>query len=51
MGEGASSWASWLDGSVSFVLPERKVTKVSSVLRCLCNHVEVNFFLSYKCLV
>ncbi len=50
MGEGASSWA-FLVRWISSVLSERKVTKVSSVIRCLCNHVEVNVFLSYKCLV
>jgi hypothetical protein len=44
MGEGLLFGLSWLDGSVSTVLSERKVVKVSSVLRCLSNHVEVNFF-------
>jgi hypothetical protein len=44
MGEGLLLGLSWLDGSVSIVLRERKVVKVFSVLRCLCNHVEVNFF-------
>ncbi len=44
MGEGLLLGLSWWDGSVSSVLPERKVVKVSSVFRCLCNHVEVNFF-------
>ncbi len=44
MGEGLLLGLSWLDGSVSTVLPERKVVKVSSVLRCLFDHVEVNFF-------
>jgi hypothetical protein len=50
MGEGLLLGLSWLDGSVSSVLSERKVIKVSLVLRCLSNHVEVNIFLSYKCL-
>jgi hypothetical protein len=49
MGEGLLLGLSWLDRSVSTVLSERKVVKVSSILRCLSNHVEVNF--SYKCLV
>jgi hypothetical protein len=44
MGEGLLLGLSWLDGSVSTVFSERKVVKVSSVLRCLSNHVEVNFF-------
>jgi hypothetical protein len=44
MGEGLLLGLSWLDGSVSTVLSERKVVEVSSVLRCLSNHVEVNFF-------
>ncbi len=44
MGEGLLLGLSWLDGSVSTVLSERKVVKVFSVLRCLSNHVEVNFF-------
>jgi hypothetical protein len=44
MGEGLLFGLSWLDGSVSTVLSERKVVKVSSVFRCLSNHVEVNFF-------
>ena len=44
MGEGLLLGLSWLDESVSAVLSERKVVKVSSVLRCLSNHVEVNFF-------
>jgi hypothetical protein len=44
MGEGLLLGLSWLDGSVSLVLSERKVVKVSSVLRCFSNHVEVNFF-------
>jgi hypothetical protein len=44
MGEGLLLGLSWLDGSVSTVLSERKVVKVSSVLRYLSNHVEVNFF-------
>jgi hypothetical protein len=48
MGEGLLLGLSWLDGSVSAVLPERKVVKVPSILCCLSNHVEVNF-LSYKC--
>jgi hypothetical protein len=43
MGEGLLLGLSWLDGSVSAVLSERKVVTVSSVLRCLSNHVEVNF--------
>ncbi len=47
MGEGLLLGLSWLDGSVSSVLSERKV---SLVLRCSSNHVEVNIFLSYKCL-
>ncbi len=50
MGEGLLLGLSWIDGSVSTVLSERKVVKVSSILRCLSNHVEVTF-LSYKCLV
>ncbi len=33
------------------MLSERKVVKVSSILRCLSNHVEVNILLSCKCLV
>jgi hypothetical protein len=49
MGEGLLLGLSWLDGSVSTVLSERKVVKVPSVLRCLSNHVEVKI-LSYKCL-
>ena len=44
MGKGLLLGLSWLDGSVSTVLSERKVVKVSSILRCLSNHVEVNFF-------
>ncbi len=44
MGEGLLLGLSCLDGSVSTVLSERKVVKVSSVLRCLSSHVEVNFF-------
>ena len=44
MGEGLLFGLSWLDGSVSTLLSERKVVKVSSVLCCLSNHVEVNFF-------
>jgi hypothetical protein len=44
MGEGLLLGLSWLDGSVSAVLSERKVVKVSSILCCLPNHVEVNFF-------
>ena len=44
MGEGLLLGLSWLDRSVSAVLSERKVVKVSSVLRCLSNHVEVKFF-------
>ncbi len=44
MGEGLLLGLSRLDGSVSIVLSERKVVKVSSILRCLSNHVEVNFF-------
>ena len=40
-----------LDGSVSSVLSERKVIKVSLVLRCLSNHVEVNIFLLVSVLV
>ncbi len=44
MGEGLLLGLSWLDGSVSAVLSERKVVKVSSVIRCLSNHVEVKFF-------
>jgi hypothetical protein len=44
MGEGLLLGLSWLDGSVSTVLSERKVVKVSLILRCLSNHVEVNFF-------
>ncbi len=44
MGEGLLLGLSWLDGSVSPVLSERKVVKVSLVRRCLSNHVEVNFF-------
>jgi hypothetical protein len=44
MGEGLLLGLSWLDGSVSAVLSERKVVKVSSFLCCLSNHVEVNFF-------
>jgi hypothetical protein len=44
MGEGLLLGPSWLDGSVSAVLSERKVVKVSPVLRCLSNHVEVNIF-------
>jgi hypothetical protein len=50
MGEGLLFGLSWLDGLVSTVLSERKVVKVSSILRCLSNHVEVNF-LFCKCLV
>ncbi len=45
MGEGLFLGLSWLDGSVSSVLSERRVIKVSLVLRCLSNHVEVNIFL------
>jgi hypothetical protein len=44
MGEGLLLGLSWLDGSVSAVLSERKVVKVPSILCCLSNHVEVNFF-------
>ncbi len=44
MGEGLLLGLSWLDGSVSSLLSERKVVKVSSILCCLPNHVEVNFF-------
>jgi hypothetical protein len=44
MGEGLLLGLSWLDESVSAVLSERKVVKVSSILCCLSNHVEVNFF-------
>ena len=44
MGESLLLGLSWLDGSVSTVLSERKVVKVSSILCCLPNHVEVNFF-------
>ncbi len=44
MGEGLLLGLSWLDGSVSSVLSERKVLKVSSVFRCLSNHVEVISF-------
>jgi hypothetical protein len=44
MGEGLLLGLSWLGGSVSAVLPERKVVKVSSILCCSFNHVEVNFF-------
>jgi hypothetical protein len=44
MGEGLLLGLSWLDGSVSTALSERKVVKVSSIPRCLSNHVEVNFF-------
>ncbi len=44
MGEGLLLGLSWLDGSVSSVLSERKVIKVSLVLCCLSNHVEVIFF-------
>jgi hypothetical protein len=44
MGEGLLLGLSWLDGSVSNVLSERKVVKVSSIFHCLSNHVEVNFF-------
>ena len=51
MGEGLLLGLSRLDGSVSTVLSERKVVKVSSLLRCLSNHVEVNILLSCKCLV
>ena len=51
MGEGLFLGLSWLDGSVSSVLSERKVIKVSLVLRCLSNHVEVNIFLLVSVLV
>jgi hypothetical protein len=51
MGEGLLFGLSWLDGSVSSVLSERKVIKVSLVLRCLSNHVEVNIFLLVSVLV
>ncbi len=51
MGEGLLLGLSWLDVSVSTVLSKRKVVKVSSILRCLSNHVEVNILLSCKCLV
>ena len=51
MGEGLLLGLSWLDGSVSSVLSERKVIKVSLVLRCLSNHVEVNIFLLVSVLV
>ncbi len=44
MGEGLLRGLSWLDGSVSAVLSERKVVEVSLILRCSSNHVEVNFF-------
>jgi hypothetical protein len=44
MGKGLLLGLSWLDESVSAVLSERKVVKVSSVLCYLSNHVEVNFF-------
>ncbi len=44
MGEGLLLGLSWVDGSVSIVLSERKVVKFSSIFRCLPNHVEVNFF-------
>ncbi len=51
MGEGLLLELSWLDGSVSIVLPWRKVVEVSSLLRCLFNHVEArNFIVSYECL-
>jgi hypothetical protein len=45
MGEGLLLGLSWLDGSVSAVLSERKVVKISPVFRCLPNHVEVNIFI------
>jgi hypothetical protein len=51
MGEGLLLGLSWLGGSVSAVLPERKVVKVSSVLCCLSNHVEVNSFYLISVLV
>ncbi len=51
MGEGLLFGLSWLDGSVSTVLSERKVVKVSSILRCLSDHVEVNFFYLISILV
>jgi hypothetical protein len=51
MGEGLLLGLSWLGGSVSAVLSERKVVKVSSVLRCFVQTCRGKFFLSYKCLV
>jgi hypothetical protein len=51
MGEGLLLGLSWLDRSVSTVLSERKVVKVSLLLRCLFNHVEVNFFYFISILV
>jgi hypothetical protein len=51
MGEGLLLGLSWLDGSVSAVLSERKVVKVSSILCRLSNHVEVNFFYLISVLV
>ncbi len=44
MGEGLLLGLSWIDGSVSIVLSERKVVKVPLIFRCLSNHVEVNIF-------
>ncbi len=51
MGEGLLLGLSWLDGSVSAVLPERKVVKVFLNSLLLANHVEVNFFYLISVLV
>ncbi len=51
MGEGLLLGLSWLGGSVSAMLSEGKVVKVSSILCCTPNHVEVNFFCLISVLV
>jgi hypothetical protein len=51
MGEGLLLGLSWLDGSVSAVLSERTVVKVSPAFCCLPNHVKVNFFYLISVLV
>ncbi len=45
MGEGLLLGLSWLDGSVSSVLPERKVTKVSSVFTLFVQSCRGKFLL------
>jgi hypothetical protein len=51
MGEGLLLGLSWLDGSVSFVLSERKVVKVSSIFSLFVQSCRGKFLLSFKCLV